>query len=68
MEENILKKEFYIEDHSEEIRQLEKELHNIIDYDEWAGREYGETKVDYYFTAINLLKAGYRKVEEHENT
>ena len=57
------KKEFYIEDHAKEIHQLQKELDNIIDYDEWVGREYGETKVDYYWTAVNLLKAGYRKVE-----
>ena len=64
---NILEKEFYIEDHAEEIRQLEKELHNIIDYDEWAGKEFGETKVDYYWTAVNLLKAGYRKIETESN-
>ena len=31
-------KEFLIDEHAEEIAQLEKELHNIIDYDEWAAR------------------------------
>ncbi len=34
----------------------------LISYDEWASREYNETKVDYYFTAINLYDAGYRKL------
>lgn len=58
------KKEFLIEEHTEEIAQLEKELHELIDYDEWSAREYGETKVDYYWTAFNLLKAGYRKVAD----
>ena len=46
----------------EEIEQLEKELYNLIDYDEWSAREYGDTRVDYYWTAFNLIKAGYRKV------
>lgn len=53
--------EFLIEEHEEEINQLYKELQELIDYDEWAGREYGETKVDYYWTAFNIIKAGYRK-------
>ena len=56
-------KEFLIDEHAEEIAQLEKELRNIIDYDEWAAREFDEIKVDYYWTVFNLLKAGYRKVE-----
>ena len=63
-----MEKEFYIEDHTKEIAELAKELHDIIDYDEWAGREFGETKVDYYFTAVNLIKAGYRKTEKYKNT
>lgn len=56
-----MEKEFFLDEHTEEILQLEKELHDIIDYDEWAAREYGYEKVDYYWTAVNLLKAGYRK-------
>lgn len=59
-----MEKEFLIDEHQEEILQLEKELLELIDYDEWATREYGEEKVDYYWTAFNLLKAGYRKVTE----
>ena len=59
-----MEKEFLIDEHQEEILQLEKELHELIDYDEWSAREYGETNVDYYWTAFNLLKAGYRKVIE----
>ena len=58
---NIMGKEFLIEEHAEEINQLYHELQELIDYDEWAGREYGETKVDYYWTAFNIIKAGYRK-------
>lgn len=58
---NIMEKEFLIEEHAEEINQLYQELQELIDYDEWAGREYGETKVDYYWTAFNIIKAGYRK-------
>lgn len=41
--------------------ELSNELDNLISYDEWAGREYGETRVDYYDTACNIIKAGYRK-------
>lgn len=57
-----MEKEFLLEEHKEEIDQLAKELFNLIDYDEWSAREYGEHRVDYYWTAVNLLKAGYRKV------
>ena len=59
-----MKKEFLIDEHHEEILRLEKELQELIDYDEWSAREYGDARVDYYWTAFNLLKAGYRKVEE----
>ena len=45
------------------ILEIESDLREIIDYDEWAAREYGDTKVDLYSTAINLYKAGYRKVK-----
>lgn len=53
---------FLLDEHAEEILQLEKELYKLISYDEWSAREFGEERVDYYDTAINLLKAGYRKV------
>ena len=59
-----MEKEFLIEEHQEEIFQLEKELYKLIDYDESYAITYGEDKVDYYWTAFNLLKAGYRKVIE----
>lgn len=57
-----MEKVFLLDEHKEEIAQLEKELQSLIDYDEWSAREYGDTRVDYYTTAINLLKAGYRKI------
>lgn len=57
---------FLIDEHSDEIMQLEKELQTLIAYDEWSAREFGEEKVDYYDTAINLLKAGYRKHTQEE--
>ena len=44
--------------------ELSNELDNLISYDEWAAREYRDTRVDYYDTACNLIKAGYRKVKE----
>lgn len=61
LEKRLKRKEFVIEDHKDEINQLEKELRKLIDYDEWSAIEFGENKVDYYWTAVNLLKAGYRK-------
>lgn len=45
------------------ILEIYKDLEKIIDYDEWAAREYGEDRVDLYGTAINLYNAGYRKVK-----
>lgn len=45
------------------ILEIEQDLQKIIDYDEWAAREYGEERVDLYSTAINLYNAGYRKVK-----
>ncbi len=56
-----------LKEYQQEILDIDKDLHNIIDYDEWAGREYGETSVDYYSTAIALYNAGYRKVREFKN-
>lgn len=54
-------KEFLIDEHKEEILRLTKELEELICYDEWAAIEYDIDRVDYYWTAINLLQAGYRK-------
>lgn len=56
-----MEKEFIWEEHKDEINQLAKELHELIDYDEWSAIEYGDTKVDYWWTAFNLVKAGYKK-------
>jgi hypothetical protein len=58
-----MEKEFLIDEHAEEIAKLEEDLTKLIDYDEWAAREYGATEVDYYWTAVRLIKAGYRKIE-----
>lgn len=46
--------------------EMEKDLNDIISYDEWACREYGETKVDYYDTTTRLYNAGYRKITKIE--
>ena len=46
-----------------EIWTIANELEDIIDYDEWSAREYGETKVDTFGTAYRLYEAGYRKVK-----
>ena len=35
------------------ILEIEQDLQKIIDYDEWAAREYGEERVDSYSTGIN---------------
>ena len=48
------------------ISKMDDDLNEIIDYDEWAGREYGETKVDYWYSAKNLYNAGYRKITKIE--
>ena len=45
------------------ILEIAEDLEKIIDYDEWAAREYGEDRVDLYPTAWNLYNAGYRKVK-----
>ena len=47
--------------------EIMNDLEKFIDYDEWAGREYGEDKVDLYGTAINLYNAGYRKVKSKKS-
>ena len=46
-----------------EIWAIANEIEDIIDYDEWSAREYGETKVDTFGTAYRLYEAGYRKVK-----
>lgn len=55
-----------IKEHRETISKMNDELNEIIDYDEWAGREYGETRVDYYSSAVRLYNAGYRKITKIE--
>ena len=44
------------------LNEMGDDLDEIIDYDEWAAREYGETRVDIWYTAKNLYNAGYRKI------
>jgi hypothetical protein len=51
-------------EYNEEIMSMQKDLVNIVQYDEWSAREYGDTKVDYNWTAISLYESGYRKVKE----
>lgn len=50
------------------ILEIEKDLREIIDYDEWAAGEYGEERVDLYSTAINLYNAGYRKTKSKKRS
>ena len=52
--------------YKETLNEMGDDLDEIIDYDEWAGREYGETRVDYWYTARNLYNAGYRKITKIE--
>ena len=51
------------DERQKEIWNIANELDDIIDYDEWSAREYGETKVDTFGTAYRLYEAGYRKVK-----
>ena len=48
------------------ISEMTDDLDKIIDYDEWAAREYGETRVDTWYSAKNLYNAGYRKITKVE--
>ena len=48
------------------IIEMTDDLDKIIDYDEWAAREYGETRVDTWYSAKNLYDAGYRKITKIE--
>ena len=52
-----------MKDFDKEVLELCNKLFDLISYDEWAFREYGNTSVDHYDTAYNLIKAGYRKRE-----
>ena len=56
-----------LKEYNSTISKMDDDLNEIIDYDEWAGREYGETKVDYWYSAKNLYNAGYRKITKIEN-
>lgn len=56
-------KEISAEEFHKEAWELSNELDKLISYDEWAGREYGENRVDHYDTACNLIRAGYRKAK-----
>lgn len=56
-------KELSAEEFLQEAWELSNELDKLISYDEWAGREYGENRVDHYDTACNLIRAGYRKAK-----
>lgn len=51
------------DERQKEIWAIANELDDIIDYDEWSAREYGETKVDTFGTAYRLYEKGYRKVK-----
>lgn len=55
-----------LKEYTTAISKMDDDLNEIIDYDEWAGREYGETKVDYWYSAKNLYNAGYRKITKIE--
>lgn len=55
-----------LKEYTATISKMDDDLNEIIDYDEWAGREYGETKVDYWYSAKNLYNAGYRKITKIE--
>lgn len=55
-----------LKEYTSVISKMDDDLNEIIDYDEWAGREYGETKVDYWYSAKNLYNAGYRKITKIE--
>ncbi len=46
------------------IQEIDDDLQKIISFDEWSAREYGETSVDYYYSALCLYQAGYRKVKD----
>ena len=55
-----------LKEYTSTISKMDDDLNEIIDYDEWAAREYGETRVDYYSSAVRLYNAGYRKITKIE--
>ena len=52
--------------YKETLNEMSDDLDNIIDYDEWAAREYNEIRVDTWYSAKNLYNAGYRKITKIE--
>ena len=55
-----------MKEYKEIISAMDDDLQEIVDYDEWSAIEYGETKVDYWYSAKNLYNAGYRKITKIE--
>lgn len=45
------------------VMELKEDLNKAISYDEWAGREYGESRIDVDDTAYELAALGYKKEE-----
>ena len=45
----------------QEILEFSEELKNLIELDTYILNNFDEHKIDYYMTALNLLKAGYHK-------
>ena len=52
--------------YNQTINTINNDLNEIIDYDEWAAKEFGEMTVDYWCSAENLYKMGYRKITKIE--
>ena len=55
-----------LKEYTSTISKMDDDLNEIIDYDEHAAREFGETRVDYWYSAKNLYNAGYRKITKIE--
>lgn len=55
-----------MKEYKEIISAMDDDLQEIVDYDEWSAIEYGETRVDYWYSAKNLYNAGYRKITKIE--
>ena len=51
-----------LKEYTATISKMDDDLNEIVNYDKWAGIVYGETKVDYWYSAKNLYNAGYRKI------
>ena len=45
------------------VKDLSEALEKSMSYDEWAGREYGESRIDIDDTAYELAALGYKKEE-----